>query len=607
MRTAVNPKTGQTAVQVGDRWEIADKVAEDGQGTKAYLIGGEWLVDKQPIPPGLVNQIPGNDYPQATYAPKGPSMVPGAAALGLADAGLSAATGILGGVAGSAAAVGRVLSGRHDDPKAAEKGKETFGRVQGALTYQPRTDYGRALLEGLGGALEESKLAGLPPSPIISAVPLAAPATRQAASSMPSLPTRQAPEMAGFGAAMTDIDRLRWERAQALPVPLPLTQAMRTRKFEHQRFERETGKDAKLGGPIRERHAELNQRILQNFDAFLDQTGAEAGGLRAAGQIVNDAVVGKAKMAKAHVDNAYRRARESGEMAQPVPYAAISRYIEGQTPTVREKLAPIIKAVEEQISKNDPNKAGVIPLNALEDVRQMINANTEFGTPNGVHGDAIKRLIDQTTENAGGDLYRRARSLRFQYAKEFEDVGVIDKLMSTKPGTKDRAVAYEDVFKHTILSGSLDDVRMVRKTLQTAGDEGQQAWRELQGQTIQYIRDEVTKNVSTDTRGNPVVSAARLNRVITELDKDGKLDFVFGKRGAQNLRDIQEAAKDVLTFPPGSVNTSNTTSVLLGALGSAAMPRMPTAAAQAIEGINRMRRTRAMRRRVNEALAPPEQ
>ena len=49
---------------------------------------------------------------------------------------------------------------------------------------------------------------------------------------------------------------------------------------------------------LRQRFAQQNQQILQNFDSWLDQTGAEAGSLRATGEAVTQAVANKAAMAK---------------------------------------------------------------------------------------------------------------------------------------------------------------------------------------------------------------------------------------------------------------------------------------------------------------------
>jgi hypothetical protein len=120
------------------------------------------------------------------------------------------------------------------------------------------------------------------------------------------------------------------------------------------------------------------------------------------------------------------------------------------------------------------------------------------------------------------------------------------------------------------MKGSLDDVRAIRRTLQTAGEEGQQAWKELQGATLKNIKDTITSSAQTDIRGNPIVSADKLNRLIKELDNDGKLDFVFGKKGAEKIRDINDIAKDIYTSPPGTVNHSNTATILLGLLDTTA-------------------------------------
>lgn len=538
-----------------------------------------------------------------------PSAAPAGNSLtGTAEALMMAGSGLVGGIAGQVAGVAKTLTGgQYGTQEGIRQGQETARSVSEAVTYRPRTEAGQELVDAVGKLIDRSKLAGMGPTEAVAAATLAGPAARQAGQIVRDIPIpqRAQPQMAGMGSAMTDVERLRTERAKALPVPLDLTKAMRSRDFEQQRFERETAKSGKLGEPLRERHADLNEKILLNFDAFVDQTGAEAGGLRAAGQIVNDAIVKKAQIAKGNINAAYDKARKSGEMQAPVDIGPLMQYVEQHQPEAIN--APVISSLGaklKQIAKDDGSGTLTATVNDVEEVRKMIGALSGKDATNAHFGKEIKGLIDTVTETVGGTDYRRARALRTRYAKEFEDVGVIDKLLRTKPGTADRAVAYEDVFKHSILSGSLDDVRAVRRTLQTGGVEGAQAWRELQGQTVQYIKDQVTANVATDTRGNPIVSAARLNRVITELDKDGKLDFVFGKTGAQQLRDISETAKDVMTFPPGSVNTSGTASVLLDAVGNAALGRLPTAAAQTISAVKQMRDASVTRQRVQEALKP---
>lgn len=598
MQTATNPETGETVVLVNGGWQKSESTASNERGEKAYLLGGKWLTDTPAKPPINVAK-------EAAFGP-----IDTAAAL--------ASSAVAGPMAGLTGLIGAALPGDRG------QGAKVVEATQDLLTYRPRTETGKAVtgaiaapFEWLAGKADQagekvsdatgSPLAGTVVNTAIQSAPLLlGKGAKQVVDRIPAPVVREPPSMPGMGAAMTDIERLRWERAQQLPVPLPYTKGMRSRDFEQQRFERETAKAGDIGAPIRDRHAELNERILQNFDAFVDQTGAEAGGLRAAGQIVNDAIVGKSKMAKSHIDAAYTRARESGAMAAPVNVSPIMQYVESHRPEAIN--APIIASLEAKlntVSRKDPYGNTVATINDLEEVRKMVGSLSGKDATNAHFGREIKTLVDGLTENVGGADYKRARSLRLRYAKEFEDVGVIDKLMSTKPGTRDRAVAYEDVFQHSVLSGSLDDVRAVRKTLQTAGPEGAQAWKELQGQTVQHIKDVIT-TTTTDLRGNPVISAARLDRVIRELDKDGKLDFMFGKQSAQQMRDITSAAKDVLTFPPGSVNTSGTASVLMEALGNASLGRMPTAASQTIMAIKKMRASNAMKKRVADALRPPE-
>ena len=170
------------------------------------------------------------------------------------------------------------------------------------------------------------------------------------------------------------------------------------------------------------------------------------------------------------------------------------------------------------------------------------------------------------TEGAGGDLYKEARQKHVQYAKKFENAAFVDKMLRNKPGTTDRAVAFEDVFEHAILKGSFDDTRNIALLLKKGGEEGQQAWKELQGQTIQYIRDQATKNIQRDANGNPVPSAAAMNKAIRDLDSDGKLDYIFGKKGAEEIRELRDVMVDVYSPVPGTVNTSNTASALLRGL-----------------------------------------
>jgi len=470
----------------------------------------------------------------------------------------------------------------------AESRDINYRQTREATQFQPTSPASIGALESIGGALQEARIPpylgniGMIPSAMQSAGAVR-PMVNQAIQNItPEVRTmaqalrKESPTMAGVGAAEVPEAVGRMQMAQQLRVPVELSKGQAMRDLGQQKFEIETPKNfPELGKPLIEAQAKRNDAILQNFDAFVDATGKETYGLRETGRVVDKALVGAANKAKADINKAYTAAREAGETQQPVSYAPLKAYIDEQTPTVKRKLAPIISAVEEEIAKNDPKKAGQISINNLEDIYQFINKNYEPGTVGEGHAKTMKNLINQMTEGQGGELYQEARKLRTKYGREFENVGYVDKLLRTKPGTTDRSVAYEDVFDHAILNGSLDDVRAIGLTLKKAGPEGQQAFKELQGQTIQYLKDKVSQSVDVDSFGNPVVSPAKFKSVVTQLDQDGKLDYIFGKAGAQEIRNLLETTINVNAPLKGAANYSNTSSAIIGALDKIGAIRIP--------------------------------
>lgn len=503
-----------------------------------------------------------------------------------------------------------LTSGKFGTPEGVSEGAKRAAEVTESLTYKPRTTTGQENLATISEALDASKIAGLNPATVLPGVkPGALRATAGAIEE--ALPdTAAIAKMPGIGAAEVPAATLRRERAASLPIPIDdLTKGQAERTFEQQKFERETAK-TKIGEPLRERFAEHNNKVLQNFYEMVDMTGAEAPSLRASGSIVNQALIDKVDKAKGKINQAYQAARDAGELAAPVPTNALVDYINTTRPESIN--APVLTTIEKKlvqmggaVLEDGVLRPGRLPLNDMEELRKMIGRVSGSTDTNIKFGGEAKGIIDSMTENSGGDLYSRARLLRTQYAKEFKEKSVINQLVSFKPGTTDRMVALEDVFGHSILNGSLDDVRAVRKTLQTAGTNGEQAWKELQGQTVNYLKDQATKNVNRDIHGNPIVSPSGLDKAVVSLDKDGKLDFIFGKKGAEQIRDLNDIAKDIFTSPPGTINYSNTSSALMEALGNAAVGKLPTAAAKVIGLTKNAIETRKLRAQVGEALAVP--
>jgi len=367
------------------------------------------------------------------------------------------------------------------------------------------------------------------------------------------------------GASGTSEDIMRLSKAEGLPVPVSLTTGAATRDAEQLAFEKEQI-FGPLGAPLRTRAEENNLQILQNFDRFIDMTGAQAPDIPATGNAVIKALAQGYKAAKDRVNVAYRRAEVAGDMAEPVSYKEIADYIAEQTPTTREKLAPVLSAVSEQLRKNDPDGTGAIPLNALEDVRKLINKATTPGTADANYGGELKGLIDQATEGKGGALYKKARALRIEQARKFENRAVVERLVSNVKNKADAKTTSEEVFRKSILNESPEDIKFLRHALKTSGKDGRQAWKELQGATARHIQSEATKNVNITANNDPVVSPAGLNRIVEQLDKNGRLDAIFDPSTAQRIRDLRDVVQYISTVPPGTSINSSGTARHIGAL-----------------------------------------
>jgi hypothetical protein len=219
----------------------------------------------------------------------------------------------------------------------------------------------------------------------------------------------------------------------------------------------------------------------------------------------------------------------------------------------------------------------------------------------------INSAIDAGTDGKGGESYKAARKLRENFANEFQNVGLTAKLLSTKRNTDERTIAFDDVFDKIIINAPLEEMNKVRKTLLTAGPEGKQAWNELKSNTIRFIINKALSTAQRDERGQPLISPDKLNSAIRSLDREGKLDGLFGKQQAQQIRDLGNIAIDIYTAPPGAINFSNTASALQVALDSVAtfgLTGIPAPAVTALREASKYVKNREVKNRVQQSLKP---
>lgn len=509
-----------------------------------------------------------------------------------------------------------------------------------AGTYVPQTRSGQQIAGAVGEALAPVGEAMLPLTPLMGGAPAAMPSARAALPAAAAVTQEVIPEVVvaakrlpgvakvtetvagpkqSMGAALTPQALQREVEAASLPVPIKLTKGQKTRAFEEQQFEREIVKDPDVGDPIRQRFAKQNAEVVQNLDAFIDETGAEAPDLRTIGIRVDEALRSRAARDKVKIRTLYKAADNAGETSQNVEMQGVVSFLNENIPETT--VAPVLKVARDKaiqlglareaedgtlIAMPGTLKNGELWRRSVRKASGEDATNLEFARD-------LHRIYDAETADLGGNLYKQARAARARFARDFEDIAIVSRLMKTKRGSADRAVALENVIDNTVLgpTSDVDSLRHLRKVLQTQGDEGKQAWRELQGGLVSHIRDQITQSATKDMLGNTVVSADKFNKLIAQLDKSGKLDFIYGKKGAEQLRTLNEISRDIFTAPPGSVNTSGTVSgirLLLDSMASGYLSSLVTGDFYTVPAMTAMKELKnwaakaKQRRRVEEAL-----
>jgi hypothetical protein len=596
---------------------------------------------------------------QAQIAPPPRQPTIGQQLVGAGEAALTFSTAATGGTLGTIGGVlkglsEQILSGQFGTPEAMRAVEQAAAAGGQALTYQPRTETGQERVQAAGQFLATALPPVLPvvaaPGQLVQATRQAAPivqatarrgvtAAQQAARATgqvvarpvqavttavqetlgiePSAPA-PTPGRVSVGAAATPEVLRRTATAEGLPVPVTLTKGAATRDAQQLAFEKEQIK-SDLGGPLRQRAEENNLQLLQNFDTLVDMTDAQLMDLASTGGAVVKSLTEGLTAAKNKTRAAYKAAEKAGELENNVTLNSVVEYINENIP--EGDLAPVLKAARSKAiavgaAVQDEN-GNLIPqpvtLKQAESLRQTFQ-RAGFEGADQFHGGSLRRVFDTETEGMGGDLYKKARATRIEQARKYENRAIVARLIKNRKGMEDPQVASDQVFRRSILNSSPDEITFLKRVLLTSGQDGQQAWKELQGATVRHLRDEATKGMGMDSQDRPLISPAKLHQTVKALDANGRLDVMLGKQNAQIVRDIDDVVRYVTTVPPGTlVNTSGTAGTLMAAIAEAgatgALTGLPLPVATGLRQIVKMRKEGRTRAQINEALnaLPPVQ
>jgi len=568
--------------------------------------------------------------------------------------GTAATGGTLGTIAGALQGLSQqILSGQFGTQEAMKAVEQAAAAGGQALTYQPRTETGQEMAQSAGQFLSTA----LPPVlPVVAApgqlvqtartsVPVVqatarrgATAAQQAARATGQVlsrpvqtattavretfgmetPTTVAAGRGSVGAAATPEALRRATTAEALPVPVTLTKGAATRDAQQLAFEKEQIK-SDLGGPLRQRAEENNLQLLQNFDNLVEMTDAQLMDLSSTGGAVVKSLTEGLTAAKNKTRAAYKAAEKAGELENNVTLNSVIGYINENIP--EGDLAPVLRAARSKAiavgaavqDENGNLVAQPVTLKQAESLRQTFQ-RAGFEGADQFHGGSLRRVFDTETEGMGGDLYKKARATRIEQARKYENRAIVARLIKNRKGMEDPQVASDQVFRKSILNSSPDEITFLKRVLLTSGQDGQQAWKELQGATVRHLRDEATKGMGMDSQDRPLISPAKLHQTVKALDANGRLDVMLGKQNAQIVRDLDDVVRYVTTVPPGTlVNTSGTAGTLMAAIAEAgatgALTGLPLPVATGLRQIVKMRKEGRTKAKINEALnaLPPVQ
>jgi hypothetical protein len=486
--------------------------------------------------------------------------------------------------------VGTLASGKYGTQEGIRAGEEAMKAVQ----YQPRTQMAREALGAVGEFLQPvtsalpptlgsvgTTLNALAPAAMMQANAMARPAINQATAPVRNalanvMAREQQPAMAGMGAANTAEDLMRQQRLEQFGIRA--TAGEREKNLAKQQFESDVQRGA-LPGVSEEAKAELGrqygafktgqkQDILNQFERMTEEVGGtiDRSTPRAVGTVVDKALVKQYQDKVKKVDEAYQAARDSGETKQIVDTAQLEKWLADNAPEAIS--VPQIQTIGAKLDALKKITGNQVTIDDLENIYKSAG-NLAEGNPSAARFmGQVKGVINDMTEGAGGDLYRAARTERKQLAKQFEDVNRVDQLLSTKTGKTDRKVALDDVYNHIVTDGSLEEMRTVTSLLKKT-PEGQQAYKELQGYTLQKMKDLLLKQ--GDETDN--IRLNNFNNFVTQLDREDKLAYMFGKTGRDTLLDLKKTIGDVMVKEPGAVNYPNTAGAVLR--GLEALQKLP--------------------------------
>ena len=369
-----------------------------------------------------------------------------------------------------------------------------------------------------------------------------------------------------IAASGTDLSSLppeavaRAARLEALGIPATRGQLLRS--IEQLTKEENVSKSS-AGGDIRQIKTDQDIRLGTLISNLRRETGATAETREQVGKSLQGAAREKVRELKKDYQKSRDDAKAAGAEKEPIPTDAVEAWM--NEPGNLRQYPSLRSALDEYLPKDadgKPIRGSKIPINDMVKVLEEVNADSR-GQPNAstVMAGKAAGVIKQVLEENGPDVWKESRAKYARYKAEYDRQGAVKKLVTEKGLSSDRAVALESTVDHILRSPS-EDIAKIKKALTEGGSDaaqrrGAQAWSDLRGGVVDKLREAANKNEITGEAGQLQINSG-FNRLFRQLDKDGKIDQIFTKPQAAQLRRISKAIEDVRSPPDARISNSHT-------------------------------------------------
>jgi hypothetical protein len=431
---------------------------------------------------------------------------------------------------------------------------------------------------------------------------------------------QQADEAARGGVPVTPAELARVARAEGLPGGgARLTKGQMTQNRQQLREEFNLRRTA-VGQSLDDQLVAQDEALANSLDVIKLKTGGTtaAGRDAEAGRKITQPLIQQLRSQQAKVDQLYKVADEAGETLEKVNPEPLLRWLEDNF--AAQHSAPAMRSLAAQLKKSGLVKfedagEGVIAVPGREitirEAEELRKAMNQWGKGNDASGhwmSEAKRVLDGITDGKGGDMYARARAARIALREQFEDPGIIHRLVGEKAGG-DRLTAFEDVFRTSVLNSSVDDLTRLRGQLLSGGqgvthDMGVQAFKDMRAAALDYLKLGALNNAKDEW------SHAGFKRAVESIGPE-KLEVLFGKNTANQIMSVLNSSADMkAVFNKAGIYNPGTASALVdwldkitGIIGLGRAASYTTAAAKKVwEGMHGQKAVEAATKPVESAV-----